>query len=346
MNSTILSVDLAKDVFEVAQTDQRGKVIKRHRLPRNKFSELLCLSEPGIVLIEACGSAHYWGRVAQSHGHKVRMLPAQYVAPYRRRGKSDRIDTDALLEAHRCDGITEVPVRTVDQQQIQQLHRIREQWKKTRVQRINGLRGCLRELGFAIPLGVSSVHKHAIAILEDDGIPPALKSAFAGLLDEINRLEESMKQCERDLKLLTKNNDAVQRLQEVPGIGLMTSTAMVASIGTPHRFSNGRKLASWLGLTPREHSSGNSRSLGRITKQGDGYIRCLLTHGARSVLVRAKINQKAGIPLNKLQQWGLTLSERVGHNKATCAMANKLARIAWAVWCKDEPFKIETAIAV
>ena len=155
-----------------------------------------------------------------------------------------------------------------------------------------------------------------------------------------------MKQCERDLKLLTNNNDAVQRLQEVPGIGLMTSTAMVASIGTPHRFSSGRKLASWLGLTPREHSSGNSRSLGRITKQGDGYIRCLLTHGARSVLVRAKIDQKAGKPLSKLQQWGLTLSERVGHNKATCAMANKLARIAWAVWCKDEPFKTETAIAV
>lgn len=122
MNSTILSVDLAKDVFEVAQTNQRGKLIKRHRLSRNKFGELLCLSEPGIVLIEACGSAHYWGRVAQMHGHKVRMIPAQYVAPYRRRGKSDRIDTDALLEAHRCAGITEVPVRTVDKQQIQQLH--------------------------------------------------------------------------------------------------------------------------------------------------------------------------------------------------------------------------------
>jgi transposase len=247
------------------------------------------------------------------------MLPAQYVAPYRRRGKSDRIDTDALLEAHRCDGITEVPVRSVDQQQIQQLHCIREQWKKTRVQRINGLRGCLRELGFAIPLGVSSVHKHAIAILEDDGIPPALKSAFAGLLDEINRLEESMKQCERDLKLLTKNNDAVQRLQEVPAIGLMTSTAMVTSIGTPHRFSNGRKLASWLGLTPREHSSGNSRSLGRITKQGNGYIRCLLTHGARSVLVRAKINLKSWHTIKQAPTMGLnTLRARWSQQSHLC----------------------------
>jgi len=345
MNSTILSIDLAKDVFEVAQANNRCKVIKRHRLSRHKFSEFLCTTNPSTVLIEACGSAHYWGRVAQSHGHKVRMLPAQYVAPYRRRGKSDRIDTDALLEAHRCDGITEVPVRSVDQQQIQQLHRIREQWKKTRLQRVNGLRGCLRELGFAIPIGVNSVHRHAIEILEDDGIPPALKSAFAGLLDEISRLEASMKQCERDLKLLTNNNDSVQRLQEVPGIGLMTSTAMVACIGTPHRFSSGRKLASWLGLTPREHSSGNSRSLGRITKQGDVYIRCLLTHGARSVLVRAKMDHKAGKPLSKLQQWGLSLSERVGHNKATCAMANKLARIAWAVWSKDEHYKMSAAIA-
>jgi transposase len=204
----------------------------------------------------------------------------------------------------------------------------------------------LRELGYAIPSGSKAMGCQVVGILEEDDVPPALKSALAGILQEIDRLEKAMKQCERDLKLLSEGNGAIERLQEVPGIGLLTSTAMVSAIGTPHRFSSGRKLASWLGLTPREHSSGNIRQLGRITKQGDVHIRYLLTHGARSVLIRARMEQKAGKPLSALQSWGLSLSDRVGHNKATCAMANKLARIAWAVWRKDEAFEVAAAKAV
>lgn len=235
------------------------------------------------------------------------------MKPYRRRGKTDRIDTEALPEAHRFGGITAVTIRTVDQQQIQQLHRFREQWKKTRLQRIDGLRGFLRELGYTIPSGVKAVGYQVVGILEEDDVPPALNSALAGILLEISRLEKAIKLCERDLKLLSEGNGAIERSQGIPGIDLLTSMAMVSAIGTPHRFSSGRKLASWLGLTPREPSSGNMRQLGRITKQGDVYLRYLLTHhGARSVFVRARMEQKAGSPLSALQSWGLSLSGRVG----------------------------------
>ena len=295
--------------------------------------------------MESCGTAHFWGRFATDAGHHVQLIPAHYVKPYRRRGKTDRADTEALLQAHRCDGIKPVPVRSVEQQTLQQLHRVREQWKKTRTQRINALRGFLRELGFAIPLGPKLAQQRGAALLDDDAIPTSLKVVFRRMLDEIATLEVDVASIETQLKTLTKHNPDVQRLQTVSGIGLLTSTAMVAAVGSPHRFPDGRRLASWLGLTPREHSSGNQRHLGRITKQGDNYLRMLLTHGARSVLARAKQLQRTGHRLPKLHQWACALEKRVGHNKATCAIANKLARICWAVWKHNCDFNPNHAFA-
>ncbi len=338
MKSKIIAVDLAKDVFEVAVANEHHRILERHRLTRKAFSAFLAAQPPALVLFEACGTAHFWGRTAQTLGHEVRLLPAQYTAPYRRRGKTDRADTDALLEAHRCDDIKPVPVRSVEQQMLQQLHRVREQWKHTRTQRINGLRGFLRELGFAMPLGAKIAQKQARHFIDEPAIPAPLKIVFSRMLDEIATLEADMVGIERQLKALTKTNADIQRLQTVAGVGLLTSTALVAAVGTPDRFPDGKHLSSWLGLTARENSSGNRRHLGKITKQGDVYLRTLLIHGARSVLTRINTLQRAGKPLPRLYQWASALEQRVGHNKAACALANKMARICWAVWSKHVDF--------
>lgn len=208
----------------------------------------------------------------------------------------------------------------------------------SRTQRINGLRGFLRELGFAIPLGATVAQHQARHIIDDPDIPAPLKTVFSRMLDEIATLEADMAAVERQLKALTKANADVQRLQTVTGAGLLTSTALVAAVGSPERFPDGKHFSSWLGLTSREHSSGNRRRLGKITKQGDVYVRTLLVHGARSVLTRIKTLQRAGKPLPRLYRWASSLEQRVGHNKGACALANKLARICWAVWRKQIDF--------
>jgi transposase len=338
MKSTVIAVDLAKDVIQVAVATDRGKILEHLRLNKTQFNKLLIQREPATLVFEACGTSHHWGRVAKEHNHTVRILPAQHVVPYRQGNKTDKADTEALIEANKRDGIIPVPVRSVDQQQILQIHSLREQWKKTRVQRINGLRGCLREIGLFIPLGARSVEPRVRAILAEQDIPVPLAHLYNELLEEIAQLDTKIKQAESSLKELTTHNDHVQRLQQIPGIGIMTSTALVASIGNPHRFSNGRKLSSWLGLTPSERSSGNRRRLGKISKRGDCYLRMLLTHGARSVLARAKQLKRTSEPLTQLQQWAVQLEQRVGHNKATCAIANKLARICWAIWTTESSF--------
>jgi len=338
MSNRIIAADLAKDVFEVAVAAQAGRVLERHRLNRKAFAAFLAAEPPALILLEACGSAHFWGRLAAGHGHEVKLLPAQYTAPYRRRGKTDRTDVDALLEAQRCNDIVPVPVRSVEQQQIQQLHRTRELWKRTRTQHINALRGFLREFGYAIPLGANVAQRQVHQIIDDAALPRALQTIFSAMLDEIAALEARMAAIECELKTLTRHNDDVQRLQTVVGVGLLTSTALVAAVGSPARFPDGKHFSSWLGLTAREHSSGSRRHLGSLTKQGDVYLRTLLVHGARSVLNRAKALARAGKPLPRLYQWAAALETRVGHNKAACALANKLARICWAVWMHQVPF--------
>ncbi len=226
-----------------------------------------------------------------------------------------------------------------------QLHRVREQWKSTRVARINGLRGCLRELGQAIPVGPAAAKRQAIQIIDQDDFPAGLRIVFSELLQEIADLEDRITLAERQIAALTRDNDEVALLQQVPGIGPLTSTALVACAGSPDHFKSGRHFASWLGITPLECSSGQRRWLGRITKRGDKYLRMLIIHGARSALCRAKTLAKAGKPLNRIQRWALRLEQRVGYNKATVALANKMARICWAVWKHRTDFNPGTAVS-
>jgi len=273
-----------------------------------------------------------------AYGHQVELLPAQHVRPYRRGNKTDRRDADALLEAGRCEDLEPVPIKTATQQAVIQLHRLREQWKQTRTARINSLRGALREFGVDLPLGAVAAIKQAPQHL--DTLPHYLQLALQGVLHEIEVLQLRMLAVEQALEEIAAEDVAVKRLRQVEGIGLLNATAMVATAGSATHFPNGRRFAAWLGITPRESSSGFRRNLGRITKRGDVYLRTLLIHGARSVLARAKrLNRSDPERLSTLQRWGLQLERRIGHNKATVALANKLARICWAVWRNETSYQ-------
>lgn len=345
MESTTIAADLAKNVIEVAVTEPSGRVVRRQRLSREGFARLLAEQRQSLVVMEACGGSHHWARKAQSLGHQVRLLPAQYVRPYRRRNKTDRADCSALLEAAKNPEIRPVAIKSPEQQAIQGLHRLRSQWMATRTARINGLRGLLQELGLVLPIGAKNALQQLPQVIDHDDVPPTLRPSLMEVLAEIRDLEQRIDQVERQLDAMTRHDPAVQCLQQISGIGLLTSTALVASAVDARNFRNGRHLASWLGLTPREHSSGERRNLGGMSKRGDVYTRMLLIHGARSVLLRAGQLQRQGHALNRLQQWALGLRARIGHNKATVALANKLARIAWACWHDGTVFDANQAAA-
>jgi transposase len=337
MQHTTIAVDLAKSVFEVAVSERVGRVAERQRLSRGQFARFLLAHPPATFVMEACGTAHYWGREAQGHGHRVVLLPPHAVRPYVLRNKTDGADAKALLEAMRNEAIRPVPVKSVDQQVIGALHRLRSTWMATRTARLNTLRGLLRELGVAIPVGARQVVPvvHGLVGDAESGLPDALRAPFAEAAREIGELEARVREVERQLEGLAGESIVVRRLRTIPGIGLLTATALVAFVGDVERFRSGRHLASYLGLTPRESSSGLRRRLGRISKRGDPYLRTLLIHGARSVLCHAK---KAKREPDRLRAWALERERARGHNKAAVALANKLARVAWALWRHDRAY--------
>lgn len=333
MHATTVAIDLAKDVFELAYADPAGRILERKRLTRRAFTRVMENCPQLIVVMEACGSAHYWGRRFQALGHSVRLLPPRDVRPYVRRNKTDRADAAGLVEAARCEQIADVPVKSPRQQGLQALHRVREQLKGQRTATINLVRGLLREYGVVIPNGSSKVRAAVLEALEDAGndVPMVLRATLAEQLEHIARLQADMATIEKRLAEEAGRDVAVQRYLTVPGVGLLTATALRASAGDLSRFNSGRHLAAWIGLVPREHSSGHHRRLGRITKRGDAYLRTLLIHGGRAVLRSALMRQRAGQPLDRLQSWALDLSQRQGHNRAAVALANKLARRIWAL---------------
>jgi len=341
MNATTVAVDLAKNVFALAVADGHWKIVERARLTRGQFERWFDNRKVDLVVMEACGSAHHWARTLRARGIEVRLLPAKYVRAYVKRNKTDAADAAALLEAARASDIQPVAVKSIEQQALQALHRTRSAWMSTRTQRINTLRGFCREFGLVVPEGAArglACMARSVAD-EHSGLPQMLRPAMHLMIEEIRLLEARIGQLERDLAQIAKQSPACQVLQSVPGIGLLTSTAMVAAVSDPKSFASGRRYSSFFGLTPREFSSGNSRYLGRISKRGDRYIRMLLTHGARSVLRAATVARRAGRPLDRLKTWALEVQARTNHNKAACALANKLARIAWAVWVKQQKYQ-------
>ena len=333
MHATTVAIDLAKEIFELAFADTDHRIILRKRLSRRAFGRELENHEPVRVVMEACGSAHYWARRFSRQGHSVRLLPARDVRPYVRRNKTDRTDAAGLLEADRCAQIDAVPIKSPAQQGVQALHRIREQLKAQRTATINLMRGVLREFGIVIALGATKVRPAVLAALEDgdNELPMALRHTLSEMLERLTNLTHSMSAIEQRLKETAQHDPTTQRYQQVPGIGLLTATALCASVGSLDRFRSGRHFAAWLGLTPREHSSGLQRRLGRISRRGDGYLRMLLIHGARAALRAAQVRAQRQQSLNRLQTWALTTQQRIGHNKAAVALAAKTARRLWAM---------------
>jgi len=336
MEHTTIAVDLAKSVFQVAVSHRAGRVDEERRLTRERFLTFFAQQPPATVVFEACGSAHYWARQLQPFGHTVRLLPAHDVRRYVRRNKTDRTDTKGMLEANRNEEIHPVPVKTIEQQAIASLHRLRSTWLATRTARLNTLRGLLREFGIFIPVGAHHVVPRVRELVAEstDTVPAAVQSTLAHACAELDILETNMRDVERQLTALARQLPDVTLLQTVPGVGVLTATALLALVGDIRRFRSGRHFASFLGLTPREDSSAGRRRLGAISKQGDIYVRMLLTHGARSFVWHAKATAQP----TSLQRWAVQTEQRRGHNVATVAVANKLARIVWAVWVQQRAF--------
>jgi transposase len=335
MNGTQIGVDLAKSVCEIAVSHTPGRVQERRRLSRATIRRFFAERAPAQVVMEACSSAHHWGREFQQLGHAVLLLHPSDAVRYRDGNKTDRADAKALLEAVRNEALDPVPVKSLEQQAVGALHRLRQGYLQTRTARINAVRGHLREFGCVIPIGARHVIPEAYAALESGAIPRLLRPALTTVLDEIGALETKADAVRDELTQFAEQMPEAQLLLTVPGVGILTATALVAFVGNIQRFHSGRDFAAYLGLTPREHSTGQARRLGSITKRGNSYVRMLLVHGARSALRAGAVARQP----DDLRTWAQTLALRKGHNVAAVALANKLARVCWRVWRDGRPFE-------
>ena len=327
MDITTIGFDLAKTVFQVHGADGEGRVVLRRKLRRGKVLAFFAGLPSCLVGMEACASAHYWARKLQALGHKVRLIPPQYVRPFVKTNKNDAADAEAICEAVTRPTMRFAPAKSAEQQSVLMLHRARELLVRQRTMVINALRGHCAEFGLIVAQGASRMEE-LVAIIEDPGderLPPLAREALGSLVEQLCSAQARIKQLEATLMAWHRSNQASRRLATIPGVGVITATALVATIGDGAQFRSGRQLSAWLGLVPRQHSSGGKDRLGRISKRGDGYIRRLLVHGARSVLrwQRAKPGTRPG--------WSDQLLARRPTNVVLVAMANKTARVAWAL---------------
>lgn len=339
MNVTTIGIDLAKHTFSLHGVDSRGNVVVRKTLSRTKLLPFLGSLPPCLVGMEACSGAHYWGRELTKLGHRVGIMATRFVTPYRKGGKNDGNDAEAICEAVGRPGMRFVPVKSAEQQAILSLHRVRQGLIGERTALINQLRGLLAEFGVIMPKGRYSAQHHIPDILEDadNGLPILARRLLNDLYLRLRTMNEQVLAYDRELYRLARDSEPAQRLLSVPGVGEITATAILASVGDPKQFKNGRQFAAWLGLTPRQYTTGGKIRLGRITKKGDAYLRTLLIHGTRAVLSAIKDKD------DKLSRWTQALIERRGYKRAAVALAAKNARILWALMAKNETYRLKTA---
>ncbi len=329
MKLSRVGVDLAKNVYQLHGVDRSGKTILKRRLKRHQWLKvLLDNTEPGCVIgMEACASAHHWGRELQSRGYTVKLIPPQFVKPYVKSNKSDAKDAEAICEAMSRPNMRFVTVKTVEQQDIQATHRIREELKVRRTAKANQIRGLVAEYGLVAPKSLSSLRAAIPCWLEDaeNGLTHYFRSLLQGLWDDLLIVDDRMCEMDKTIKRLAKDNEDCVRLQQLRGFGPMTSTAMVATVGDARQYHKSRQMAAGIGITPRQHSSGDKHRLLGISKRGDVYLRTLMIHGARSVVTAAKHKD------DPLSRWVTGIAKRRHPNVAAVALANKNARMAWAM---------------
>jgi transposase len=333
MKITTIGLDLAKSVFQVHAVDEHGKVVKRRRLRRDELMAFFAAVPPCLVGMEACGGAHYWARRIREFGHEVRLMPPQYVKPYVKTNKNDARDAEAICEAVQRPTMRFVPVKSVEQQDVLVLHRARQGLVKARTAQVNQIRGLLAEFGLVLPRGITQIRAKAAALVEGGaGIPEGSRQVFGLLLEHFQQFDVLIEDLEKRLVRWHRSSEQSQRIEQIPGIGPIGASALIASIADARSFRNGRQLAAWLGLVPKQDSSGGQTKLLGMSKRGDCYLRTLLIHGARSA-IRAEQLKKAPSP------WIAGLLQRKHPNIAAVALANKNARTLWALLAHGREFR-------
>jgi transposase len=335
MEITTVGLDLAKNVFQVHGINGASEIAVKKALRRSQVRRFFEQLDRCLVGIEACGTSHYWAREITKLGHEVRLMPPAYVKPYVKRGKSDASDAEAICEAVRRPTMRYVAIKSPDQQAALALHRTRDLFVKQRTQLVNMIRGLLAEFGIEIRRGIEQALMLARRITAGElpDIPPLAARVIAGLAGQVLDLQARLGEIERELLAWHRSNDVAKRLATIPGIGTVCATALAASVTDPHQFRSGRQFAAWLGLTPLQHSSGGKERLGRISKMGDKYLRRLLVVGMTSLIWRAKYKPEAVDP------WLADLLSRKPARLVTVALANKAARVAWAIMVRGGVYR-------
>ena len=333
MKVTTVGIDLAKNLFQVHGVDQHGRTVLRKQLRRAQVAVFFANLPTCLIGMEACSSAHFWARKLQSLGHEVKLMAPQFVKPYVKTNKNDAADAEAICEAVARPNMRFVPIKNIDQQAVLALHRARQGFVKARTAQSNQIRGLLAEFGIVIPQGLSNVSAKVPDLIEDARIelPLPFRLLVQRLLEHLKELDRQVGEIETQIKAWHRDNELSRKLERIPGIGPITASALLATIGDAKCFENGRQLSAWMGLVPAQSSSGGKSNLLSISKRGDTYLRTLLIHGARSV-VRV-VQGKAG------ETWLHKLIGRRNANVAAVALANKNARIVWALLARDRDYQ-------
>ena len=331
----VLGIDIAKRMFHAVGMDNRGTVVYRKRLSRHDLIPFIAKLPPVLIGLEACGGAHYWARRFCAYGHEVKLMAPQFVKPYVKANKNDMRDAEAIAEAVTRPTMRFVPAKDVDQQDIQALHRVRERLMGERTALVNEVHGLMHEYGIVMPKGVAKFRQAVVEKLESeqDKLTPLSQEMFWKLVEEFVALEKQLAYYQEKLEALATTHPECQRLMTIPGIGPLSATALVAAVSDASAFKNGRQFAAWLGLVPRQHSTGGKERLLGISKRGDSYLRKLLIHGARVTL------RWVGLKTDRRSQWMRQLLERRGQNRTAVAVANKNARIVWALLTSHQDYQ-------
>ena len=330
-----VGLDIAKNVFQVHGVDDEGCVVIRRQLRRRQVIKFFTRLPPCLIGMEACATAHHWARELRKLGHEVRLMPARYVKPYVKRNKNDAADAEAICEAVTRPTMRFVPIKTIEQQSVLMVHRTRQLFVRQRISLVNAIRAHLAEFGIVAGVGRNGVDRLLILIAEgkDERVPPEARDGLMALAMQLKLTKRQIQEADRRILAWHRQNSLSKRLEAIPGIGPLGASALVASIPDPHAFHSGRDMSAWIGLVPKQNSTGGKERLGSISKAGNKYLRKLLVIGAMAVIKRAKLLGRTRYP------WLVKLMERRSVKVAAIALANKNARTVWAMMARDESYR-------
>jgi transposase len=338
---TILAIDLAKEVFQLHGVNEKGKAVLKKKLRRSELLAFVVNLPKCVIAMEACGGSHYWAREFQKFEHEVKLIAPQFVKPFVKSNKTDANDAEAIAEAAMRPSMRFVPIKQIANQDIQNIHRVRERLIRNRTALSNEIRGLLHEYGIVIPKTLSKLKQLLLPILDNPRntqLSSLTIKIFHQLLDELHSIENEVKKYEEELDRVFNSNESAQRIEKIEGVGVITATAIIAAVSDAKAFKNGRQFSAWLGLVPRQNSSGGKTVLQGISKRGDVYLRTMLINGARAALLHAPRKHD---PRSK---WATGKIKTRGFNKACIAFANRNARVIWSLLAKGQEYRVLQAV--